>query len=151
LVPSLASVEENKYNVLIVINRLMTHNIYYYSQLTHLTISFSDAACTFILLYMCSILSDLEINHVHLYYYIFQRHKDCWGFFMAIFYQGHRLIHNPSRFVFKSIHQPQVTVYMYLTFYWPCSMCALYKNRHTRTWIKIQVIINSWERKITPM
>jgi hypothetical protein len=65
-----------------------THNIYYYSQLTHLTISFSDAVCTFILLYMCSILSDLEINHVHLYYYILQRHKDCWVFFMAIFYQG---------------------------------------------------------------
>jgi hypothetical protein len=30
-------------------------------------------------------------------------------------------------------------------------VCALYKNRHTRTWIKIQMIINSWERKITPM
>jgi hypothetical protein len=38
------------------------------------------------------------------------------------------LIHNPSRFVFKSIPQPQVTVY--LTFQWPSSMCALYKNRH---------------------
>jgi hypothetical protein len=48
----------------------------------------------------------LEINYVHLYYYIFQRHKDCCFFFMAIFYQGrkysHWLIHNPSRFVFKS-------------------------------------------------
>ena len=44
LVPSLASVEENNHHVLIVINRLMTDNIYYYSLLTHLTISFSDAA-----------------------------------------------------------------------------------------------------------
>ena len=71
LVPSLVSVEENNHHVLIVINRLMTDNSYYYSQLTHLTISFSDAAvylyyytcvvysqrfrnksCTFILLYI---------------------------------------------------------------------------------------------------
>ena len=59
LVPSLASVEENNHHELIVINRLMTDNIYYYSQLTHLTISFSDAACTFILLYMCSIFSKI--------------------------------------------------------------------------------------------
>jgi hypothetical protein len=59
LVPSLASVEENNHHVLIVINRLMTDNIYYYSQLTHLPISFSDAVCTFILLYMCSILSKI--------------------------------------------------------------------------------------------
>ena len=45
LVPSLVSVEENNHHVLIVINRFMTDtcNIYYYSRLTHLTISFSDA------------------------------------------------------------------------------------------------------------
>jgi hypothetical protein len=36
--------------------------------------------------------------------------------FMAIFYRGckygHWLIHNPNQFVFKSIPQPQVTVYL---------------------------------------
>jgi hypothetical protein len=48
--------------------------IYYYSQLTHLTISFSDAACTFILLYMCSILSKIMEQNQPLHFIIIDQY-----------------------------------------------------------------------------
>ena len=66
----------------------MTDNIYYYSQLTS-SYYFFFRCCMYIytIIHVQYTLKDLEINHVHLYYYIFQRHKDFQVFFMAIFYQ----------------------------------------------------------------
>jgi hypothetical protein len=69
----------------------------------------------FCYLMLCpSILYDFWFLFWHLQ--TFLNLKICTYVFMAIFYQGrkygHWLIHNPSRFVFKSIPQPQVTVYL---------------------------------------
>jgi hypothetical protein len=65
---------------------------------------------------LCCISFGLRLLITLWYLQTFLNLETCTYVSMAIFYQGrkygHWLIHNPSRFVFKSIPQPQVTVYL---------------------------------------